>query len=135
MDFQVGDSASVSKFIGDEQVREFAHLVGDENPIHLDDEFAKQSRFGRRIVHGMWVASLISAVLGMKLPGPGTIYLSQTLQFIAPVYVGDTITATATIVQLREDKPIVTLETVCTNQESQVVLKGEARVLYEQVKG
>lgn len=132
MNLQIGDSASLSKVIGDEQVRQFASLVGDENPVHLSDEYAKSTRFGKRIAHGMWAASLISAVLGMKLPGPGTIYLSQTLQFLGPVYLNDTITATVRIVKLREDKPIVTLETLCHVQDGRLVLKGEAVVLVDE---
>lgn len=131
MSIQIGDSASLTKVIQDKDIREFARLVGDENPVHLDDAFAKTTRFGKRIAHGMLGASLISAVLGMKLPGPGTIYLSQMLQFVAPVYVDDTITATAKVVKMREDKPIFTLETICENQNGQVVVKGEAVVLFE----
>lgn len=128
----LGQTAVLSKTISDEDVRQFAHLVGDENPVHLDDDFARRTRFGRRIVHGMWAASLFSAVLGMQLPGPGSIYLSQTLQFMAPLFVGDTATAQVTVVKLREDKPIVTLETVCRNQHGDVIVKGEAIVLVEQ---
>lgn len=131
MSIQVGQRAFLSRKIGDEDVRQFAELVGDTNPVHLDDKFAAKTRFGKRIVHGMWPASLISAVIGTKLPGPGTIYLHQTLQFNAPVFIDDTITATVTVINVRQDKPIVTLETLCTNQNDQVVLQGEAVVLME----
>ncbi len=131
MSIQVGDEASLSKVIHDRDIIDFAHLVGDMNPVHLDDDFAKKTRFGKRIAHGMLPASLVSAVLGTKLPGAGTIYLSQTLQFVGPVYINDTITATAKVVKMREDKPILTLETTCVNQEGQVILKGEAVVLFE----
>jgi 3-hydroxybutyryl-CoA dehydratase len=107
----------------------FADLTGDTNPVHLDDDYAAGTRFGRRIAHGMIAAGLISAALANDLPGPGTIYLSQTLQFKAPVYPGDTITTTVEVKTVRPDKPIVTLITVCKNQGDKVVLEGEAVVL------
>src|SRR6187402_2393940 len=119
MKFKPGDTASLSKTIGDEDIRAFAEASGDHNPLHLDDEFAKQTRFGRRIAHGMLGASLISAVIANHLPGQGCIYLGQTLKFVAPAYPGDTLTARATVVSMREDKPIVKLETVCTNQDDE----------------
>jgi acyl dehydratase len=126
---KVGDSASQSLLVTDEVVRGFATVVGDQNPVHLDDNYAASTRFKKRIAHGMLGASLISAVLGMKLPGPGTIYLSQSLQFSLPVFIGEEITATVLVTKLREDKPIATLETVCKNQKGEIVLKGEAVVL------
>ena len=129
----LGETASLSKTISESDVQQFAELVGDKNPVHIDDTFAKRTRFGRRIAHGMWGVSLISAVLGTQLPGPGTIYLSQTIQFLAPVYLGDTVTAQVTVVKVREDKPIVTLETLCQNQSGEVVVKGEALVLVESI--
>jgi 3-hydroxybutyryl-CoA dehydratase len=110
-------------------IRSFADLTGDTNPVHLDDEYAAGTRFGRRIAHGMIAAGLISATLANDLPGPGTVYLSQTLQFKAPVYPGDTITTTIEVKKIRPDKPIATLSTVCNNQEGTVVLEGEAVVL------
>jgi 3-hydroxybutyryl-CoA dehydratase len=124
-----GDKASRTQTISDEMIRSFADLTGDTNPVHLDDMYASSTRFGRRIAHGMIAAGLISATLANDLPGPGTVYLSQTLQFKAPVYPGDTITATVEVKSTRPDKPIVTLNTVCTNQENKVVLEGEAVVL------
>lgn len=133
MNFKVGDQASVRKTITDEDIRVFADLVGDHNSIHLDDEYASKTRFGRRIAHGMLSASLISTVIGTKLPGPGSVYLRQSYQFVAPVFPGDTVTARATITKIREDKPIITLETVCLNQDEQLVVKGEAVVLLENV--
>ena len=129
MKFKPGDTASLSKTIGDEDIRAFAEASGDHNPLHLDEEFAKQTRFGRRIAHGMLSASLISAVIANELPGEGSIYLSQTLQFVAPVLLNDTVTARVTVSSIREDKPILKLETVCTNQRNEVVIKGEATVL------
>lgn len=133
MGLKEGDSASLSKTITIEDIVKFAELTGDVNPVHLDEEFAKKTRFGGRIAHGMFGVSLVSAVLGTKLPGPGTIYLSQTIKFQAPVYPGDTVTATVKVVKVREDKPIITLETVCTNQKGDVVMSGEAAALLEAV--
>jgi 3-hydroxybutyryl-CoA dehydratase len=131
MNLKVGDTASVSKQITDADIRAFAELSGDFNPVHLDDEFARTTRFGRRIAHGMLGASLISTVLGNKLPGQGAIYLSQTLQFLAPVFPGDTIIAKVTVTKIKEGRPIVTLETVCENQRGEMLIKGEAVVLIE----
>jgi 3-hydroxybutyryl-CoA dehydratase len=131
MKFKPGDTASVTKTFTQEDIEKFADLSGDRNPIHLNEEHAKGSRFGRRIAHGMLTSSLISNVIGNELPGVGSIYLGQTLQFLAPVFPGDTITARATVTSVREDRPIMKLETVCTNQRDEVVIKGEATVLVE----
>jgi 3-hydroxybutyryl-CoA dehydratase len=129
MRFKPGDTASLAKTISDKDIRAFADATGDRNPLHLDEEFAKQTRFGRRVAHGMLSAYLISAVIASEMPGQGSIYLGQTLQFVAPVFLGDTVTARVTVSAVREDKPILTLETVCTNQRNEVVIKGEATVL------
>ncbi len=123
-----GDKASRTQTISDEMIRSFADLTGDTNPVHLNDAYASTTRFGRRIAHGLIAAGLISATLANDLPGPGTVYLSQTLQFKAPVYPGDTITATVEVKSTRPDKPIVMLNTICTNQENKVILEGEAVV-------
>lgn len=131
MALQVGETASLSRTITDEDVRAFAALTGDENPVHLDEEYAKTTRFGRPVAHGMLGASLISAVLGNQLPGQGSVYLSQTLQFVAPVFPGDTVTARVTVTRVREDKPIVTLETTCSNQRGEPLIKGEAVILVQ----
>src|SRR5215212_8228075 len=129
MNLKVGDAAELRKTIAEEDVRAFAELTGDRNPVHRDEEYARGTRFGRRIAHGMLGASLISAVLANELPGRGTVYLSQTLRFTAPVFPGDTVTARVTVTRVREDKPVVTLETVCTNQRGERVVEGEAVVL------
>ncbi len=129
MNLKVGDAATLSKTIRDEDVRAFAELTGDHNPVHLDDEYAAGTRFGRRVAHGMLAASLISAALANELPGRGTVYLSQQLQFTAPVFPGDTVTARVVVTKVREDKPVVTLDTVCTNQRGETVIRGEAVVL------
>jgi 3-hydroxybutyryl-CoA dehydratase len=126
---QAGDKALRSLTITDETIRAFAEVTGDTNPVHLDDNFAAGTRFGRRIAHGMIAAGLISAALANDLPGPGTVYLNQTLKFKLPVYPGDTVTATVEVLTVRPDKPIVTLSTVCTNQDDEIVLEGEAVVM------
>jgi acyl dehydratase len=131
MKLKVGDTASLTRTVTDADIHTFAEVTGDRNPIHLEDAFAATTRFGRRIAHGMFGASLISAVLGNELPGQGSIYLSQTLNFLAPVYPGDTVTARVTVAKIRDDKPIVTLETVCENQRGETLIKGEAIVLME----
>jgi acyl dehydratase len=129
MTFKVGDSAEITKTIEQADVDAFAAVTGDHNPVHVDEEFAKTTRFGKRIAHGMLTASLISAVLANKLPGEGSVYLWQTLQFVAPVFPGDEITARVTVKEIREDKPILKLETICLNQRDEVVIRGEATVL------
>jgi acyl dehydratase len=129
MKLSVGDSAEITKTIEQTDIQAFADLTGDHNPVHVDEEFAKTTRFGRRIAHGMLTASLISAVLATKLPGEGSVYLGQTLQFVAPVFAGDEITARVTVKEVREDKPIVKLETICVNQRNEIVVRGEATVL------
>ncbi|HLM25056.1 MAG TPA: MaoC family dehydratase [Pyrinomonadaceae bacterium] len=127
--FSVGDSAEITKTIEQADIDAFAGVTGDHNPVHVDEEFAKTTRFGRRIAHGMLTASLISSVLANKLPGEGSVYLGQTLQFIAPVFPGDEITARVTVKEIREDKPILKLETICINQRNEIVIRGEATIL------
>jgi len=129
MNLNIGDQFSVSREVTDELIRRFAEVSGDYNPIHLDEEFARATRFGKRIAHGMLTASFISGVLGYELSVRKVVYLGQTLKFRAPVFIGDTITTTATVKRLREDKPIVTIETICTNQQGETVLEGEATLM------
>jgi len=126
MDLNIGDTFSKSREVTDELIRQFAEVSGDYNPIHLDEEFAKTTRFGRRIAHGMLGGAFISAVLGYEFKVRKIIYLSQTLKFVAPVFIGDTVTAKATIKSIRQDKPIVTVETICENQAGEMLIKGEA---------
>ena len=123
---KIGDSFRVEREITDELIRAFAELSGDRNPIHLDEEFAKTTRFGRRIAHGMLSGAFISAVLGFELRERKIVYLSQTMRFTAPVFIGDTITTTATVEAIRPERGIVTLATICTNQNGEVTLRGEA---------
>jgi len=125
----VGQRATFSKTITEADIKAFAELSGDKNPLHLDDAFARRSRFGRPVAHGVLVAGVISAVLGNVLPGPGAIYVSQTLKFLRPVFPGDTVTATVEVTAYREDKGIVTLQTICTNQSGLTVVDGEAVLL------
>ena len=129
MRIKLGDSFSSSRLVTDELIRQFAEVSGDYNPIHLDDEVAKTTRFGRRIAHGMLSGAFISSILGWELTERRIVYLSQTLKFTAPVFIGDTVTATATVTNIREDKPIVTLETICTNQDGDTLVTGEAVVM------
>jgi acyl dehydratase len=129
MNIKIGDSFSKERLVTDELVRAFAEVSGDYNPIHLDEEFAKTTRFGRRIAHGMLSGAFISAVLGYEFGERKIVYLSQTLKFTAPVYIGDTVTTTATITNIRDDKQIVTMETVCTKQDGEIVVKGECAVM------
>lgn len=131
MKFKPGDTAGVTKTITQKDIETFAELSGDRNSIHLDPDYAAGTRFQGCIAHGMLTSSLISNVIGNQLPGLGSIYLGQDLRFVAPVFAGDTITARATVTSVRDDKPIVTLETVCTNQHGDVVISGEAVVLVE----
>lgn len=129
MNLKIGDEFSTTKKITDEVVRAFAELSGDFNPIHLDEEFAAKTRFKKRIAHGMISGALISAVLGNEFREKKIVYLSQTMKFVAPVFLDDTVTATATVAHIREDKPIVTVETVCRNQNGDTVVTGEAKIM------
>lgn len=127
----IGQQASFTKTVTESDVTTFASLIGDSNPIHVDAEHARKSRFGRRVAHGMFTAGLISAVLGNKLPGPGAIYLSQQIEFIAPVFIGDTITTTVEVTAWRGEKGIVTLKTDAYNQSEQQVVTGKAVLLVD----
>lgn len=126
-DLAVGQTASLGKTITEADILMFTAVSTDTNPVHLNAEVAKESIFGERIAHGMLSAGLISAVLGTRLPGPGTIYLGQTLRFRAPVKIGDTVTATAEITALDPAKNRATLKTTCT-VAGKAVIEGEATV-------
>ena len=131
---EIGDKGTFRRTITDADIKLFAGATGDTNPYHFDDVYASKGRFGSRIAHGMLVTGLISTVLGTVLPGAGTIYLHQSLDFKNPVYIGDTITAVAEITDIQEDKPIVTLSTNCVNQDGEIVVEGESVVLVEYVE-
>jgi len=128
-ELKVGDKASFTKTITETDVYNYAGVTGDFNPAHINESFAKNTMFKGRIAHGMIAAGLVSTVLGTRLPGPGCIYVSQDLKFTAPVYFGDTITATVEIEKLNVDKNRVILNTICTNQKENVVLKGQAKLM------
>jgi acyl dehydratase len=133
MKIKVGDAASVTKTITEADIRTFGDLSGDHNPLHFDEEHARRTRFGRPISHGMLTGSLFSPIIAHQLPGEGAIYLSQSLKFKAPVFAGDTITATLTVRHVREDKQIITLDGVAKNQKGEVVITGEAVVFVEEL--
>ena len=126
---KVGDEAFDEKTITKEDVKTFASVTGDHNPVHLDEDYAKDTMFKRCIAHGMLSAGLISKVIGTQLPGYGTIYLGQTLNFKKPVYIGDTITTVVSIKKINTEKKILILDTYCKNQKDKVVLEGEATVM------
>ena len=125
----VGDTASIERTLTLEDIQLFALMSGDMNPQHLDAEFAASTRFHGLIAHGMWGAALISAVLGTRLPGPGTVYLGQTLRFRAPVRIGDTLVISVTVAARDSARHMLTLACSCTNQHGEAVIDGEASVL------
>ena len=127
-DLYIGQSETLSKTITDADVTMYAALSLDTNPVHLDEEVARRSRFGARIAHGLLSAGLISALLGTRLPGPGTVYLRQSLIFRAPVMIGQTVTAMVEITDLNLPRKSATLRTTCMVEEN-VVIDGEACVL------
>lgn len=128
-ELRVGDAASFSKTISESDVYGFAGITGDMNPVHIDRQAAEASPFGGRVAHGMLTASLVSTVLGLRLPGPGTIFLSQSMRFLKPVYIGDTVTARVEVVEILEAKNRVRLTTRCSNQSGDTVGEGEALVI------
>jgi 3-hydroxybutyryl-CoA dehydratase len=129
--YRVGERATARRRFTDEDVRRFAELSGDFNELHLDDAAAAASRFGRRLVHGMLTASLFTRLLGMELPGRGVIYMSQSLRFTAPVYIGDEVEAVVEVVALDLARKRLTLSTTCRNERGQEVLVGEALVMVD----
>jgi 3-hydroxybutyryl-CoA dehydratase len=134
----VGQTAELKQTITTTAIRDFAETVGDDNPLHADGDFARRVSFREPIAPGILTAGLISAVIGTQLPGPGTLYISQDLRFLKPVYPGDTITARAEVVEIMEGRNRVRLRTWCVNQANEEVLVGEAwvkppkeRIVYE----
>lgn len=127
----VGSVATLERTFTSADLAAFAALSGDDNPVHLDADYAATTRFGRPIVHGILVAGLVSALIGTELPGEGSIYLSQTLRFERPVHVGSRVTARVEVTRVREDKPIVTLATTVLDADGNVAVSGEAVVLVE----
>jgi 3-hydroxybutyryl-CoA dehydratase len=127
-EYQIGQKASLTKTYTETDVRQFAELTLDVNPVHLDAAYAENTIFKQRIVHGFFYGALISAVLGTQLPGYGTIYMGQQMSFLKPVYLGDTITAEVEITEMVHDKKIMKLKTTCTKADGTVVLTGEATI-------
>jgi 3-hydroxybutyryl-CoA dehydratase len=124
----LGDTAEFTKTISESDIYLFAGLTGDLNPAHINEPYAQKTFFKARIAHGMLMAGFISAVIGMQLPGPGSIYIRQELKFLAPARIGDTITARVEVTQINSEKNRITLRTTCTNQENTLVLDGEATI-------
>jgi len=129
MNIKVGDTFTTTREVTDKLIRDFADLSGDHNPIHLDENFARGTRFGKRIAHGMLSGAFISSVLGNNFQGLKIAFMSQTLRFTAPTFIGDVITTTATVKHIREDKNIVTLETRCTKHTGELTVTGESLVM------
>lgn len=127
-ELKVGQSAESAKTVSSEDIVLFAQITGDFNPVHIDEAAAARSLFGERVAHGMLTAGLISATIAGRLPGPGSVYLGQTLRFTAPVRIGDTVTTRVEVTELNLPKRRVKLATVCRNQKGDVVVDGEATV-------
>jgi 3-hydroxybutyryl-CoA dehydratase len=125
MSYTIGQSATFSRTITETDIMLFAGISGDYNPIHVDKEYARNTFFQERISHGLLTASFFSRLLGMHLPGPGSVYVSQSLFFTKPVYIGDTITTRGEVIALNPEKRLITVKTTCTNQEGIIVLEGE----------
>lgn len=139
-DFHEGDREEITVSMSEETVQIFAELTTDRNPLHVNEEFARKSMFGRRLVHGAFSSGLISAVIGMKLPGPGALYLDQYCKFVKPVFIGDTLTASATVIEKivkdRGNKPpmnLLILETIVTNQNDEIVTQGKATIMIQEI--
>ncbi len=124
----IGMAAERTRVVSDELVRAYAELTEDFNPLHVDDEIANKSRFGGRIAHGMLSAGLVSAVLGMDMPGPGALWLTQSIKFTRPVMVGDTLTTRVEVIELMPAKRRARLATTCRNQKGETTLDGEALI-------
>ncbi|ETR74658.1 MAG: MaoC domain containing protein dehydratase [Candidatus Magnetoglobus multicellularis str. Araruama] len=125
---KTGDFAEFSKTISESDIYTFAGVTGDLNPAHINEDYAKDTFFKGRIAHGMLLAGFISAVIGMKLPGPGTIYIKQEIAFKGPAKIGDTITARAEAIEINEEKNRVRLQTTCRNQDGKLLVDGEALI-------
>ena len=124
----ISDTATYTRLITNQEVEAFAAISGDHNPLHLDPEYAATTAFGECIAHGMLTGALISAAIAMQLPGPGSVYLSQNIQFRAPVFLGDTLTVTLEVTNTHGKRPWVTLSCIVENQDGKAVAKGEAQV-------
>lgn len=128
-DLKVGDTKTITRAFTEEDVHQYAELSTDKNPVHLDAEYAANTQFKERIVHGMLVGSLFSALLGQHLPGEGSIYMSQNIQFKSPVFLDMEVIASVEITAIHPKRPIVTLKTMCVDNDGKVLVRGEA-VMY-----
>lgn len=128
---KVGDRVVETQLISEEMVRKFAELSGDKNPIHFDPKYAAQTRFKKPIAHGMLVSALISRLCGTRLPGPGSILLSQDIRYKAPCYIGETVTAEVVVVSVRDDKPIIKLSNSIKDSNGAVLIEGTALIYFE----
>ena len=128
--FQVGDRSTLGKAFTQSEVEAFARISLDDNPVHLDQEYAENTVFGQPIVHGLLVASLFSGLIGGRLPGRGAVYLGQNISFKAPVFINEKVEASVEVVHVREDKPILTLKTLCVKSDGTVAIEGEAVVKF-----
>ena len=133
-EIDIGQTARYSKLIEEQDIQLFAAVSGDVNPVHLDPDFAASTPFGERIAHGMLTGAIISAALAMELPGPGTIYLSQTLRFRSPVKIGDKVTVELEVTEKQDRRKIVTLDCKASNQSGKVVATGSAQVIAPEQK-
>ena len=127
--FTIGEESRLTRQISDDDIHAFANLIGDHNPIHINDEYASGTRFGKRIAHGLLIASLISNVLGNDLPGPGAIYIEQHLNFLAPIYIDEKVTVTVKVIDWNSIKGHVKLVTNIFNQDNVQVISGQARLV------
>jgi acyl dehydratase len=127
---EIGQTATIEKTLDKQTVEAFASVSEDNNPIHLDEDFAKTTQFERPIVHGMLASSLISGLLASKVPGAGSIYLGQSLKFVRPIFVGETVTAKVEVTSVHDDKPIAVISTQVLNANGEVAVDGEATVMY-----
>ena len=121
---KVGQTATRTLTFGDAEVEAYARLTGDRNPLHFDDAFAAQTRFGRRVVHGGLTSGILNALVAEDLPGPGTVFMSQELEYVAPVYVGDTIVGEVEVLEVHPKKPVTQLRATVRRQDGEVVLRG-----------
>lgn len=127
-EMKIGDFAEFSKTVTETDIYLFAGIVGDFNPAHVNEAYAKNTFFKGRIAHGMLAAGFVSATIGMQLPGPGSVYISQEIKFLAPVHIGDTVTAHVEVAELNTEKNRVKLKTWCVNQDGVKILEGDAMV-------
>ena len=126
MNLKIGQKATRSMKVTEKQIKMFAELTGDYNPIHFDKEFASKTKFKKLIAQGGVTTGILNAIVGMDMPGPGTVFLSQNFKYIKPVYIGDTITAEAEVLQIHKTKPVTQLKVTIKNQDDIIVLEGEA---------